>query len=322
MERLSVICLASLLTAASSAAAQSSYPDRPVNLIVSAIAGSPPDIVARWLAAKLPALLGQPVVVINKVGAAGNLAMQFAAASAPDGYTLVIAGQGPFALNPHMYAHAGYDPLQDFAPITQIERGPLILAVNATLPVDSVKTLIALAKAKPREISYGSPGTGSPPHMVTELFLRSAGIQALRVPYPGTPAAMVDLIAGRITFTFGAIPVQLPQMQAGKIRGIAVTSAERVPLIPNLPTVAEEGLPGFEYNGWLGIAAPARTPRPVIDKLHQAIAAALRTEEARDYFAKEGREPVGSSPEAFRAYIRQELDSWGPVIRAAGIRAE
>ena len=317
-----IICLAWLLGALSAATAQDLYPQKSITLIVSAAAGSPPDRVARWLSSKLPSLLGQPVVVVNKVGAAGNLAMQSAAASAPDGYTLVIAGQGPFALNPHMYAHAGYDPLKDFAPITQIERGPLILAVNPALPVTSVKELVALAKAKPGEISYGSPGTGSPPHMVTELFLRSAGIDALRVPYAGTPAAMIDLIAGRIAFTFGAIPVQLPQIKAGKIRGIAVTSATRNPLVPDLPTIAEAGFGGFEYNGWLGIAAPAATPRSIVMKLNQAIVSALRAPEARNYFSFEGREPVGSSPESFRNYIRQEFEAWGPIIRAAGIRAE
>lgn len=321
MTRLLVCCFAWLLGATSGAVAEGPYPDRAITLLVSAAAGSPPDLVARWLADKLPPLLGQPIVVVNKVGAAGNIAMRNVATSAPDGYTLVVAGQGPFALNPHMYAHAGYDPLKDFAPITQIERGPLILAVNPTLPITSVTSLVALAKAKPDEISYGSPGTGSPPHMVTELFLRSAGIKALRVPYPGTPAAMVDLIAGRIAFTFGAIPVQLPQIKAGKIRGIGVTSAKRNPLVPDLPTIAEEGLGGFEYNGWLGIAAPAATPRPIINQLNQVIVSALRTREALDYFTSQGREPIGSTPHAFQDYIRQEFEMWGPIIRRAGIRA-
>jgi tripartite-type tricarboxylate transporter receptor subunit TctC len=322
MARFHIFCLAWLLGTVSGVLAQSSYPDRPITLIVSAAAGSPPDMVARWLSDKLPPLLGQPIVIVNKVGAAGNLAMQNAAAAAPDGHTLVVAGQGPFALNPHMYALAGYDPLKDFAPITQIERGPLILAVNPALSVTSVPSLVALAKARPGELSYGSPGTGSPPHMVTELFLRSADIKVLRVPYPGTPAAMVDLIAGRIAFTFGAIPVQLPQIKAGTIRAIAVTSAKRSLLVPDLPTVAEQGLPGFEYNGWLGIAAPAATPRPIIYKLNQAIVSALQTNEAHAYFSSQGREAVGNSPEEFQAYVRHEFETWGHIIRAAGIRAE
>jgi tripartite-type tricarboxylate transporter receptor subunit TctC len=317
--RLSAAC--AFLVVAGSASA-SAYPTKPVNILVTGIAGGPPDIVARWVAAKLSPALGQPIVVINRGGAGGNIAMQAAAASAPDGHTLVIAGQGPFALNPHMYAQPGYDALKDFVPITQIERGPLILAVHPGVPVKSVQGLVELAKKQPGKLSYGSPGTGTPPHMVSELFSRMTGIDVLRVPYQGPPAAMVDLLAGRLTYTFGAIPSQLPQVKEGKIRALAVTSAARTPLVPDLPTIAESGFPGFEYSGWLGIAAPAGTPNPIVAKLRDEIAKALHSQEGRDYFAAQGREVVGSTPEEFAEYVRAEYARWAPVIRDAKIRAE
>ena len=316
------LCAVSALAVTNALAADGQYPSKPINLLVTGIAGGPPDMVARWIAGKLAPALGQPIVVINRAGAGGNLAMQAAASSAPDGYTLVIAGQGPFALNPHMYARPGYDALKDFAPITQIERGSLILAVHPEVPVRSVGDLVRLAKERPGQLSYGSPGIGTPPHMVSELFSRIAQIDVLRVPYPGPPPAMVDLMAGRLTYTFGGIPTQLAQVRAGTIKALAVTGAVRTPLVPDIPTIAESGFPGFEYSGWLGIAAPAGTPKAIVAKLHSEIAKILQTADAKDYLAGQGREGVGSSPEEFSAYIRQEFTKWAPVIRDAGIRGE
>jgi len=317
-----LIALCTSVAATESAATDLQYPNRPINLIVTGIAGGPPDMVARWIAAKVAPALGQPIVVVNRGGAGGNLAMQATAASAPDGYTLVVAGQGPFALNPHMYAQPGYDALKDFAPVTQVERGSLILGTHPDVPVNSVGELVQLAKAKPGQLSYGSPGTGTPPHLASELFSRMAQIEVLRVPYPGPPPAMIDLMAGRLTYTFGDIRFQLPQVRAGMIKGLAITSAKRSPVVPDIPAIAESGFPDFDYSGWLGIAAPAGTPAAIVSKLQSEIARILRTNEARTYFGEQGRETVGSRPEEFAAYIRAEFEKWGPIIRAAGIRAE
>jgi tripartite-type tricarboxylate transporter receptor subunit TctC len=317
-----LLALYTSVAASDAAAGDLDYPKRPINLIVTGIPGGPPDIVARWVAAKLSPALGQPIVVVNRGGAGGNLAMQAAAASAPDGYTLVVAGQGPFALNPHMYAQPGYDALKDFTPVTQVERGSLILATHPDVPIHSVGELVQLAKAKPGQLSYGSPGIGTPPHMASELFSRMAQIDVLRVPYPGPPPAMIDLMAGRLTYTFGDIRFQLPQVRAGKIRALAVTSAKRSAVVADLPTIAESGFPGFDYAGWLGIAAPAGTPAAIVSKLQSELAKLLHAHEAKAYFGEQGRETVGSSPEEFSAYIRAEYAKWGPIIRAAGIRTE
>ena len=315
------LCTA-LAAAVAPVAAAESYPSKPIRIIVTGTPGGPPDLLARWLAERLAPALGVAIVVENRPGAGGNVAMQATARSAPDGYTLVVAGQGPFALNPHMYAKPGYDAMADFAPITQIERGALLLAVNSEVPVHSVAELIALANKKPGELNYGSPGTGTPPHMASEQFVRSANLKVVHVPYAGVPAAMLDLIAGRLTFTFGTPNVQLAQVKAGKLRALAVTSLTRLEALPDVPTVAESGLPGFEYIAWLAIAAPGGTPEPIIDRLQREIAAILQTEEARKYFASYGREPVGSTPKAFAAFIRAEHAKWGLIIRDSNIKAE
>jgi tripartite-type tricarboxylate transporter receptor subunit TctC len=311
-----------LCAAVASVAAAEGFPSKPIRIIVTGTPGGPPDLLARWLAERLGPALGGAIVVENRSGAGGNIAMQATARSAADGYTLVVAGQGPFALNPHMYAKPGYNPIADFAPITQIERGALLLAVNPQVPAHSVAELMALAIEKPGELNYGSPGTGTPPHLAGELFSRSANLKVVHVPYAGPSAAMLDLIAGRLTFTFGAVNVQLPQVKAGKIRALAVTSPARLEALPEVPTIAESGLPGFEYIGWLGIAAPAGTPVPIIERLQRAIAVILLTDEARRYFASNGREPVASTPVAFAAFIRAEHAKWGKVIRDSNIKAE
>ena len=320
--KLALFALCAAFAAVGPVVAAERYPSKPIRIVVTGTPGGPPDLLTRWLAERLGPALGVALVVENRPGAGGNVAMQAVARSTPDGYTLVVAGQGPFALNPHMYANPGYNAIGDFAPITQIERGPLLLAVNPEVPAHSVAELIALANKKPGVLNYGSPGTGTPPHMASELFSRSANLKVVHVPYAGAPAAMMDLIAGRLTFTFGTVNVQMPQVKAGKIRALAVTSPARLEALPDIPTVAESGVPGFEYIGWLGIAAPAGTPEPITLRLRREIAAILLTDEARAYFASYGREPVASAPAAFAAFIRAEHEKWGHVIRESNIHAE
>jgi tripartite-type tricarboxylate transporter receptor subunit TctC len=322
ISKLALFALCATFAAVVPVAAAESYPSKPIRIIVTGTPGGPPDLLTRWLAERLSPALGAAIVVENRPGAGGNLAMQATARSAADGYTLVVAGQGPFALNPHMYASPGYNAIADFAPITQIERGALLLAVNPEVPVHSVAELIALANKQPGKLNYGSPGTGTPPHLAGELFNRSANMKVVHVPYAGAPAAMLDLIAGRLTFTFGTVNVQLPQVKAGKIRALAVSSPSRLEALPEIPTVAESGLPGYEYIGWLGIAAPAGTPEPIIERLQREIAVILLTDDARRYFASYGREPVASTPTAFAAFIRTEHAKWGQVIRDSNIKAE
>jgi tripartite-type tricarboxylate transporter receptor subunit TctC len=322
ISQLAVFALCAAFAAVAPPAVAEIYPSKPIRIIVTGTPGGPPDLLTRWLAERLAPALGVAIVVEDRPGAGGNVAMQAAARSAPDGYTLVVAGQGPFALNPHMYAKPGYSAMADFAPITQIERGALLLAVNAEVPVHSVSELMALAKKNPGGLNYGSPGIGTPPHMASALFIRSANLQVVHVPYAGAPAAMLDLIAGRLTFTFGTPNVQLPQVKAGKIRALAVTSPSRLEALPDVPTVAESGLPGFEYIAWLAIAAPAGTPEPIIARLQREIAAIVLTDEARRYFASYGREPVASMPAAFAAFIRTEHAKWGQLIRDSNIKAD
>jgi tripartite-type tricarboxylate transporter receptor subunit TctC len=298
------------------------YPAKPIRLIVTGPAGSVSDIRARWVSERLNAALGRSIVVDNRGGAGGNIGAEAAAKSPKDGYTLVIIHQGTAALNPHMYARPGYDPIADFAPITRFVISPLLLAVYPGTPAKTVGELIDMVKKKPGQFNYGSPGSGTPPHMAAELFKRMARIDATHVPYKGGGAALLDLVAGRLTYTFDSLALLLPHVKTGRIRALAVTGTKRVPSLPDVPTVAESGLPQYEYLSWMGIAAPAGTPREIVAQLNAVLVKILRTPEARDWFAEQGGEPVGDTPEEFGAFIKREHARWGPIIREAGIRAD
>jgi tripartite-type tricarboxylate transporter receptor subunit TctC len=297
------------------------YPAKPVRLVVTGPPGSVTDVRARWLSEKLSPVLGQPLVVDNRPGAGGNVGSVHAAKSAPDGYTLLVVHQGTVAINPHLYDSLGYDPLVDLAPVTRISSNPLILAVHPSVPASSTAELIALARRKPGELNYGSPGNGTPPHMAGELFKRMAAIEVAHVPYKGGTPALADLVAGRLTYSMEGPVIQLPQVKARRLRALAVTGAQRLAALPELPTVAES-VPGYEYVAWVGLAAPAATPRAIVAKLHADAAAVLRSPESREYFASHGAEPGGESPEEFAAFIRVEHAKWGKVVREAGIKAE
>lgn len=298
------------------------YPTKPIRLITPSTAGSPVDIRARWLAEKLSPVLGQPIVVDNRAGAGGSIGTVAAARSAADGYTLLLVHQGSIAINPHLYAKAGYDPINDFAPVTRLVVSPMLLAVHSAFPAKSVADLIRLARERPGQLTFGSSGTGTPPHMAGELFKRTAKIEVVHVPYKGGAAALLDLIGGRISYTMDGVVIQLPEVRTGRIRALAVTGAKRLMSLPDVPTIAESGLSGFEYWSWMGISAPAATPKKIVAHLNQAIVGILSTAQAREWFAEQGGEPKGETPEEFAAFIKVEHAKWGAIVREAGIVAQ
>jgi tripartite-type tricarboxylate transporter receptor subunit TctC len=323
MNRLAFAASVALLLLAGAAAAQDApWPSKPLRLVVPGGTGGVTDIRARWLAERLGPALGQSVVVENRAGAGGNIAMESVARSAPDGYTLIVIHQGIMTINPHLYPKLGYDALKDFAPVTRVGIGSLLLVVNTDVPAKTVSELIALAKASPGKLSFGSPGVGTPPHLAAELFRRMAGIDTIHVAFKGGGQAVTDLIGGHVNYSIEGLTVTLPQVKAGRLRAIAVTGPVRVASLPDVPTIAESGLPGYEYLGWVGIAAPAGTPRPIVERLHREIAAILNTPEGRAWLNEAGAEPGTDAPDVFAAAIRAEHAKWADIIRMAGIKAE
>ena len=298
------------------------WPTKPVRLVVPGGVGGVIDIRARWLAEKLSPMIGQTMVVENRPGAGGNVGMEQVARSTPDGYTLVVIHQGTMTMNPHLYARPGYDALADFTPIARVGISPLMLAVNPSVPAGTVAELIALAKTRPGKLDFGSPGNGTPPHLAGELFRRVAAIDVVHVPFNGGGQETQALIAGQIAYTIEGLSLQAPQVQAGRLRALAVTGPRRVPSWPDVPTMAEAGLAGCEFLGWIGIAAPAATPRPIVDRLARDIAAVLALPESREWLSAIGAEPGTIAPEAFAAEIRAEHHRWGQVIRGAGLKLE
>jgi tripartite-type tricarboxylate transporter receptor subunit TctC len=297
------------------------WPAKPIRLVTGS-PGSVSEIRARWLAQRLSQVLGQSVVVEGNSSAGGNVGAEQVARSAPDGYSLLMIHQGTAAINPHVYAKPGYDALRDFAPITRFGHGNLLLTVPTEVPATSVAELIRMGKSKPGALNYGTPGVGTPPHVASAMFVRMTGIDAVHIPYKGGGALMTALLGGQLTWSMDGLTAQLPHLKSGRLRALAVTSARRSSALPEVPTLAEAGVPGYEFQGWTGIAAPAGTPAVVVARLHAEIVRIAETPEARDWFAASGAEPGLLSPEAFAQFIRAEHDKLGRVIREAGIRAE
>jgi len=323
MTRLAFAASIALLLLVGAAVAQDApWPSKQLRLVVPGGTGGVTDIRARWLAERLGPALGQSVVVENRAGAAGNIAMESVARSAPDGYTLIVIHQGIMTINPHLYPKLSYDALKDFAPVTRVGIGPLLLVVNTDVPAKTVSELIALARARPGKLSFGSPGVGTPPHLAAELFRRMAGIDTIHVPFKGGGQAVTDLIGGHVNYSIEGLTVTLPQVKAGRLRAIAVTGPVRVASLPDVPTIAESGLPGYEYLGWVGIAAPTGTPRPIVERLHREIAAILNTPEGRAWLGEAGAQPGTDAPDVFAAAIRAEHAKLADIIREAGIKAE
>jgi tripartite-type tricarboxylate transporter receptor subunit TctC len=293
------------------------YPAKPVRIVVPYPPGGGNDIVVRAIGPKLSERLGQPVVIDNRGGATGIIGTETVAHSAPDGYTLLSHTNAGLVILPHVNPKLPYDPVRDFVPITLAASQPYVLVVYPKLPVTSVAQLVALAKSRPGALNYSTSGKGSSTHMASVLFCRMAGIDMVHVPYKGSGAAVADLIAGQVQVRFSSIPPSLPHIKSGRLRALAVSSAKRFSLLPELPAVAET-VPGFEVDSWYGFLAPARTPAAIVQKLNAEIAAALKDPEVKARLEANGAEAVGSSSERFGEVIRAELKRWGPVVRETG----
>ena len=311
-----------LIVLSSSAPLQAQdYPSRPIMLVVPYSAGGGNDVMARIVAERMSNALGQQVVIENRGGAGGTIATRGVARSAPDGYTLVIGGTGTLAINPTLYANAGYDPRKDFAPVGLIATSALVILVHPSVPARSIEELIALARKEPGKLNYASAGPGSGIHLGTELFAGMAGIRLTHIPYRGSSPALNDLLGGHVDIYFSSLPPALGLIGEGKVRALAVTGAQRERALPDLPTVAEAGLPGYEAVLHYGIAAPAGTPRPIIDKLNAALREALAAAETRTLMESAGVEPMPSTPEDYAADIDREETKWSQIVRQSGAKA-
>jgi tripartite-type tricarboxylate transporter receptor subunit TctC len=315
-----VLLLVSALACAA-AAAQPAYPAKPVRFIVPSAAGGGTDIIARAISLKLAESLGQQFVVDNRPGAGQMIGIELAARSPADGYTILMAAS-TLAINPIMYKKVSYDPLRDFAPITQAATLPNVLVVHPSLPVKSLAELIAYAKKRPGQLNFASAGIGTSPQMSIELLKSMAGIDLIHIPYKGTAPGVVDLLAGQVLVMAPNVLTALPHIKSGRLRALAVTSVRRSEALPDIPTVAEAGLPGYDSTQWYGVLAPAGTPREIVARLHDTIVHALRDAEVGKRLAADGAEAVGSSPEEFAAFIRSESEKWAKVASAAGIKPE
>ena len=297
------------------------YPTKPVRIVVPFAPGGGVDLTARILAQKLTERVGQSFIVENRTGASGIIGTEFVAKSAPDGYTLLVGSQTTQAVVPAMYGKLNYDAARDFTGVTEIAVSPLLIVVHPSLPVKSVKDLIALAKTRPGQLSYGA-ASGGTPHMAGELFRLQARIELLFVPYKGEGPAIADAMGGQISMVFSNLPVGLPQVQGGRLRGLAVTSPQRVATAPDIPTAAESGLPGYEARTWFGFFAPAATPRDVIMRLNAESVAALNVPEVKERMAGQGLFVVANTPAQFADFLKAEIPRWTKVVKDAGIKPQ
>jgi tripartite-type tricarboxylate transporter receptor subunit TctC len=312
--------IAASFVAASTAGAQA-WPSRPVRLVVPFAAGGSTDIVARVVGQKLSEALGQPVVIDNRPGASTQIGTDIVAKSPPDGYTLLVT-PAPFTVNPTLFRKLPYDPYNDFTPILLINTTPLVTVVNPRVPATTVKELVALAKARPGQLNFGSSGTGGSNHLAGELFNAMAGVKMLHIPYKGNAPALADLVGGHVDVVFNGVTSAIALIRGGKLRALSVTSAKRSGVLPDVPTMDEAGLKGFEATAWNGLAGPARLPREIVTRLHAEIVRILSTADLREKLRADGSDPVGSSPEEFTRYLRTETEKWAKVIRMAGVKQE
>jgi tripartite-type tricarboxylate transporter receptor subunit TctC len=299
-----------------------SFPAKPVRIIVGAAAGGPLDLVARLTAHKLSELLDQPFVVENRAGAGGTIAGEYVARAARDGYTLYMGSAANLCIAPALYPKLPYDPVRDFSPISVVATTSFVLVVHPSIPAHSVKQFIALAKAQPRQLRFGSAGSGSATHLAAELFKSMANIDVIHVPYKGGSQAIVDVLSGQIDFMFDTIPNSMQHLKAGRLRGLGVTGSQRSPLMRELPTIAEAGVAGYEATTWFGVLAPAGTPRESVERLGAAARKAVSSEDLKQRMLSQGLEPVGNTSEQFAQLIRVELPKWAKVVQASGAKVD
>jgi tripartite-type tricarboxylate transporter receptor subunit TctC len=324
--RIRLIYMVALICAASLASGTAhcqpdKYPTKPIRLVVPFSPGGISDILARIVASSVTESLGQPVIVDYRPGAGGNIGTELVARAVPDGYTLLFCSSA-VARNPSLYRKLGYDPIKDFSPVAEVASATNLVVVNPSLPARNIKQLIELARAKPGAINYGSGGNGTSGQFAAELFKLSANVNFVHVPYKGAEPSVIGLLSGEVQLMFAPLPLVLPHVNAGKLIPLAVTSLTRSRAIPNLPTIAESGIPGFDVTAWFGVLAPASTPKIVISRLNTGINKALQLPEVQERMAGQGAEPSISTPDDFGKYIRSEVKTWSEVIKRAGIKME
>ena len=320
MLRRSVIAVMAL--AMQSGAHAQHFPTKPVRIVAPFAAGSTIDIIGRIISPRLHEALGQPVIVENRPGAGGMIGVDYVAKSVPDGHTLVIGALGPLAMNPALYPKTPFDPVKDFAAVSLLATGPVVIAVHPSIPAHDIKELVEFARKRPGQLNFGSPGVGSSPHLTGELFKLITKTNIVHVPYKGNAEAITDLIGGQLSMVFTGVPPVVPLAKAGKVRLLATTGKERMANLPDVPTIKEAGITGADVLIWYGVVAPAGTPKDVIVRLNREIVKAMNTPDVRDKFAQQGVDPAASTPEEFAEFIRTEVARWGKVIRTAGIKLE
>jgi tripartite-type tricarboxylate transporter receptor subunit TctC len=316
-----VLATAILATTAAGAFA-ADYPNKPIRLVVPFSAAGTTDFLARAIAQKLSTNLGTSVVVDNRPGAGGNIGSDMVAKADPDGYTLLLGTVGTHAINASLYKKMPYDTVKDFAPVTLVASVPNIVVVNPSVPVKSIKDLLALAKSKPGNLTFASSGNGSSIHLSGELFKSMAGVDMLHVPYKGSGPAVTDLVGGQVNLMFDNMPSSLPHVKTGRLRAIAVTGSKRSPAVPDLPTIAESGVPGYDSVAWFGVLAPAGTPPAIVNKLNAEIIKVLKSPDVAKRLSSQGAEPAYNTPDEFSAYIKTEMVKWAQVVKASGAQVD
>jgi tripartite-type tricarboxylate transporter receptor subunit TctC len=316
------VVAASMFAATATGAFAADYPNKPIRLVVPFSAAGTTDFLARAIAQKLGTNMGTTVIVDNRPGAGGNIGSDIVAKADPDGYTLLLGTVGTHAINASLYKKMPYDTVKDFAPITLVASVPNIVVVHPSVPAKSIKELLALAKAKPGNLTFASSGNGSSIHLSGELFKSMAGVDMLHVPYKGSGPAVADLVGGQVNLMFDNMPSSLPHVKSGRLRAIAVTGAKRSPAVPDLPTIAESGVPGYDSVAWFGVLAPAGTPPAIVNQLNAEIIKVLKSPDVAHRLSSQGAEPAYNTPEQFSAYIKTEMGKWAKVVKASGAQVD